>query len=135
MAIEPAGDDEMTTSFPVELAAWVAQRSQTAKIKRKESLAAFLAVRADVIEATAAGYALKTIWEHMRETGRVSFRYETFLKYVRRHITNAPAEPVAPTSLEQGNGQVATISGPKKREVPSIGGFSFNPTSDKKDLF
>ncbi|MFL9951960.1 TraK family protein [Paraburkholderia nemoris] len=140
MAIEPAGDDEMTMSFPVELAAWVARRSQTAKLKRKESLAAFLAVRADVIEATAAGYALKTIWEHMRETGRVSFRYETFLKYVRRHITNAPAELVAPASLEQGKdhgnkSKAATISGQKRHEAPSIGGFSFNPTSEKKDLF
>lgn len=140
MAIEPARVKEKTMSFPAELAVWVAQRSQTAKRERKEPLASFLAVRADVIEATAAGYALKTIWEHMRDTGRVSFRYETFLKYVRRHITNAPAEVVAPASLEQGKdhgnkSKAATISGQKKHEAPSIGGFSFNPTSEKKDLF
>ena len=56
-----------------------------------------MAARADVKEAMEAGYALKIIWEHMRETGRIPFRYETFLKYVRQHITNAP-----PGSTGQG---------------------------------
>lgn len=78
----------MTTYFD-ELAEWAAAESKSTKSRRKETLAAFLAVRANVKEAAAAGYALKTIWKHMRETGRISFRYETFLKHVRRHITNA----------------------------------------------
>ncbi|MCF5956548.1 TraK family protein [Xanthomonas perforans] len=34
----------------------------------------------------------------MRETGRIPFRYETFLKYVRQHITNAP-----PGSMNQSS--------------------------------
>ncbi|WP_171985374.1 TraK family protein [Burkholderia cenocepacia] len=86
----------MTKNFPDELAAWVAQRRNAAKHKRNEYLVSFLAVRNDVIEATAAGYALKTIWEHMQATGRVSFRYETFLKYVRRHIANSSLPGVTP---------------------------------------
>lgn len=82
----------MTTtesSYPDELAARLAHKQQTSQLKRRDYLAAFMAARADVKEAMEAGYALKIIWEHMRETGRIPFRYETFLKYVRQHITNA----------------------------------------------
>ena len=39
-------------SFRDELATWVAQRDQAERPQRKEALVAFLAVRADVIEAT-----------------------------------------------------------------------------------
>ena len=78
------------SSYPDELAARLALQQQTSQIKRRDYLVAFMAARADVKEAMEAGYALKIIWEHMRETGRIPFRYETFLKYVRQHITNAP---------------------------------------------
>ena len=78
------------SSYPDELAARLALQQQTSQIKRRDYLAAFMAARADVKEAMEAGYALKIIWEYMRETGRIPFRYETFLKYVRQHITNAP---------------------------------------------
>lgn len=85
------------SSYPDELAARLALQQQTSQIKRRDYLAAFIAVRADVKEAMEAGYALKIIWEHMREIGRIPFRYETFLKYVRQHITNA-----SPGSTGQG---------------------------------
>ncbi|MEW5679964.1 TraK family protein [Comamonas kerstersii] len=77
-------------SYPDELAARLALQQKTSQVKRRDYLAAFMAARADVKEAMEAGYALKIIWEHMREIGRIPFRYETFLKYVRQHITNAP---------------------------------------------
>ena len=80
------------SSYPDELAARLAHQQQTSQIKRRDYLAAFMAAR-----AMEAGYALKIIWEHMREIGRIPFRYETFLKYVRQHITNAP-----PGSTGQG---------------------------------
>jgi hypothetical protein len=86
------------SSFPDELAAWLALQQQTSQIKRRDYLAAFMAVRADVKEAMEAGYALKIIWEHMREIGRIPFRYETFLKYVRQHITNAEPGSMSQTS-------------------------------------
>lgn len=128
----------MTMNFKEELAAWVTQQNQTTKLKRKESLAAFLAVRTNVIEAMAAGYALKTIWEHMHETGRVPFRYETFLKHVRRHITNASVKSVNSSSKKQIKGDnksgATTTSEPRKREASLAGGFSFNATPNKEDL-
>jgi hypothetical protein len=76
------------SSYPDELAASLAQG--TLPTKRRDYLAAFMAARSDVKAAMEAGYALKIIWEHMREIGRIPFRYETFLKYVRQHITDAP---------------------------------------------
>lgn len=105
-------------------------------------MAAFLAVREEVKEAIAAGYALKTIWEHMHETGRVSFRYETFLRHVRRHITNAPSErPKLPGPVKsevQARGidesKSKEIPEPKKSGVPSVGRFNFDPTPNKEEL-
>jgi hypothetical protein len=46
------------STFLEELAKWTTGASQTTKPRRKETLAAFLAVRDDVKEATAAGYAV-----------------------------------------------------------------------------
>ncbi|WP_196483141.1 TraK family protein [Burkholderia cepacia] len=129
----------MTKNFSDELATWVAARRHTAKHKRNEYLVAFLAVRDDVIEATAAGYALKTIWEHMRATGRVSFRYETFLKYVRRHIADSSVPGVTPPrrGIEKGRSNKSRTNGidsPKKGEIAAIGGFSFKPTPNGDEL-
>jgi hypothetical protein len=98
----------MAAEIEQELAARLARQQQTATLKRKDYLPAFLAARSDVIEAMVAGFALKTIWEHMREIGRIPFRYETFLKYVRRHITDVPANIGRPSGR-------ATIAGSTKR--------------------
>lgn len=130
------------STFLEELAKWAAGTRQTTKPRRKETLAAFLAVRQNVKEAIAAGYALKTIWEHMHETGRVSFRYETFLRHVRRHITNAPPErpklPVPVKSEVQAKGgnesKPKALTEPKKSGVPSVGCFNFDPTPKKEEL-
>lgn len=100
----------MSTLFEQELAAWIAERQRSDKLKRRESIAVFLGVKSDVIEAQAAGFSLKTIWSHMHETGRLNFRYETFLKYVRRHITEGdplqqPASPAQPSRTRLAAGR------------------------------
>lgn len=126
---------ETAKSFREELATWVAQRDQATRPKRKESLAAFLAVRPDVAEAIAAGYALKTVWEHLHEAGRLSFRYETFLKHVRRHITNPEAERNKPTSVRRSNGRESKpIHELRKVEPTGIPGFHYNPRMEDKDI-
>lgn len=135
MADESKAGGEVTKSFREELAAWVAQRDQAARPKRQEALADFLAVRADVIEATAAGYALKTIWEHLREAGRVSFRYETFLKHVRRHITNPTTEQSKPVPVKRSNERPnKPIHESKKTQPVGIPSFNYNPRMEDKDL-
>ena len=128
-------------TFLEELAKWATGARQTTSPRRKETLAAFLAVRQDVKEAIAAGYALKTIWEHMHETGRVSFRYETFLRHVRRHITNAPPEcPKLPAPVKSevhakgGESKPKALTEPKTSGVSSVGSFNFDPTPKKEEL-
>ena len=93
------------SSYPDELAAWIEKRA--AKKRRQDAAAvAFLAVRGDVKAAMDSGYAVTTIYEHMRETGRVKCSYETFRKHVQRFIKAAPAAPapVPPTAADQAKG-------------------------------
>ena len=77
----------MTTEFEKEITAYMSRDLESGRLKRADYPAAFLLARSDVMEAMEAGYDLKTIWEFLRETGRIPFRYETFLKYVRKYIT------------------------------------------------
>ncbi|WP_419605606.1 TraK family protein [Thiolapillus sp.] len=64
--------------------------------QRRQDLAAvaFMAIREDVKAAIGAGYAQKTIWAHLHEIGKIPYRYETFLKHVRKHIKEAKREEV-----------------------------------------
>lgn len=69
------------------------QRSQkraSGRSRTSSVLSSFLLIRDDVVQALEAGYAKKTIWEHMHEIGRAPYRYETFLRHVKKHIPNAP---------------------------------------------
>lgn len=85
----------MATELEQKLIAVIQRELETGTLRRMNYPSAFMLARSDVIEAIAAGYDLKTIWEYMRETGRIPFRYETFLKYVRKYITNAPTSVTA----------------------------------------
>ena len=78
----------MAKSYTEQLAEWVKKR-EASRPRQDKNVVAFLAVRADVKDAMDAGYALKTIWEHLHETGKIAYRYETFLKHVKRHIKHA----------------------------------------------
>ena len=118
----------MANQYVEELAAWV-RESRANRPRQDTNMVAFLAVRADVQEAMAAGYAVKTIWEHLHETGKIPYRYETFLKHVRRYITTDTSakiktKPVLPQSV---TAQVV-------KKPPSIGGFSFDANPKEEDL-
>ena len=135
------------SSYPDELAAWIEKRA--AKKRRQDAAAvAFLAVRGDVKAAMDSGYAVTTIYEHMRETGRVKCSYETFRKHVQRFIKAAPAAPapVPPPAADQAKGEKpAQQEGgskarkpkpaePKKTEPSGIASFNYNPKPNKEDL-
>lgn len=75
----------MVKSYTDQLAEW-AKKRDASRPRQDKNVVAFLAVRTEVKEAMDAGYALKTIWEHMHELGKIPYRYETFLKHVRRCI-------------------------------------------------
>lgn len=145
----------MTTDYMQELAEWASQKK--AKQPRQDKhVVAFLAVRDDVKAALDGGYAMKTIWEHMRETSRISSRYETFTLHVKRFI--ADVKPVAkpipatpkPAPASAGSSKPAatkkaepspvveapeSVPGePKKVTSSSLPTFSFNPVARKDDL-
>lgn len=144
----------MAKSYTERLASWVAEKN---KNKRQDKNAvAVLAVKSDIEEAIAAGYAVKTIWEHMLAEGIIQCRYETFLKHVNRHIKTKkdsqtpkattpkkePSTKAATTPKQQGN---ATPSSPQKKttnepirpakQQSADQGFQYNATADKEELF
>ena len=122
----------MTKRYLDELAEWVSSR-EALRPRQDQSRVAFLAVRAEVQAAMAAGYALKTIWAHLRETGRIACRYETFLNYVRRHIKRAP--PAADEGRAEKPDPAAEAAREPKRPAPSgVGGFTFDATPKKEEL-
>lgn len=103
------------SNLPSELAEWTAAQTN----RRKNALVDFLAVRADVMEARQSGYAYKTTWEHLQEIGRFKYRYETFLRYAKRYITNAhDAQDATVKTTGQKNG--GNKSKPKQSVEPKI---------------
>lgn len=138
----------MAKSYPDELAEWVRKRESGG---RDKNLVAFHAVKGDVMLAIAAGFAVKTIWANMKETGRVAFGYETFLGYVHRLLkperakpgmrsgdrilatsqmtsgaaaVNQPASQAGGEALDHTTGGAAELSSDAPRRIPT---FSFSP--------
>lgn len=123
----------MLKSYTEELAEWVKKRGAT-RPRQDKNVVAFLAIKEDVQAAITAGYSLLTIWEHLHEKGRIPYRYETFLKHVRRHIKGRP--PVVEVGIEAVKPNepqpLAAKKQPAKPEAPA--GFIFNPVPNKEDL-
>lgn len=135
MAIESKVMSEGATCYCEELAAWVAKHNHHVLPKHNSGLVAFLAVRADVIEAMSAGYPLKTIWLHLQSAGRVSFRYETFLKYVHRHVEDRSTKRPNSVAMKEADGKRRnTTNEPRKAASAGIPAFHYNPRMDEKDL-
>jgi hypothetical protein len=111
-------------TYMEELAAWVKKR-EASRQRRDKNLVTFLALRADMKAAIEAGYTVKTIWEHLHETEKISCCYETFLKYTQHHITQ-----VKGGNPEQKAGVVT-----KPQSPAPLPGFTFNPIPKKEDLF
>lgn len=115
--------------------------------RQDQGTVAFLAVRQEVQAGLQAGYALKTIWRFMHETGKVQTRYETFLKHARRHL-DQPTTGSAATPVSALPAQVATklaaaspmaSSGAAAPTVPTVPtgltGFTYNAVPNKEELF
>lgn len=126
------------TSYLGELAAWV-QAQPPKKRGQDANAVAFLAVRDDVEAALAAGFPLTTIWRHLHETQRLGFRYDTFLRYVRKHVRRhapvAPAPPLSTPSPSPASGSSAPPRAEPRRTDTTVPGFSFTAAADPKELF
>ncbi len=121
-----------------ELASWVKKRNAT-RPRQDRAAVEFLAVKKDIIAALNAGYTKKTIWEHMHETGKITSRYETFLKHIKKHISDSaleeqekpqeqPTQETPPTPAKD----TSSVKQPDKDK--SISGFEFNAKPSKEDL-
>ena len=114
----------MPKNYMEELAEWVKKR-EVSRQRRDKNLVTVLALRADLKAAMGAGYTVKTIWEHLLETEKISCCYETFLKHIRHHITQ-----IKGSHPEQKAGVVT-----KPQSPAPFPGFTFNPIPKKEDLF
>ena len=136
----------MPKTFPQELAEWVKNREAT-KARQDKNLVAFLALKSDVQAAMDAGYSLLTIWEHLHDQAKIAYRYETFLKHVRRHIkSRAPAAsdlssgppPDPPRSSNSGRAAASKLQSPAPPAPPvppvRLAGFTFDAQPKKEDL-
>ena len=129
----------MAEDFSNQLAQWVQHRGLQ---RSGKNLVAFMAVRDDVKLAIDAGYAVKTVWANLRETGRIDLGYKTFLNYVRRCLGPSPepatASPVKPATTVAAAAPLSRESNPVKtptRVLPlAMPGFVYNPVPNKEEL-
>lgn len=129
----------MTKPVPAyleSLANWV-RETEGPRRRRTVNVAAFLAVRDDVQAAFDAGFPMKAVWAHLTSQGRLSCHYETFLKHVRRHITDAARpEPSMPGTAPVPASAAVPASPPEPRRTDtSVPGFKYEPAPRKEDLF
>lgn len=125
----------------------IAERAARKKPSRNaQNRAAFLSLRGDVKQALDDGWPVKTIWETLHAEGKVGFSYQAFRGYVNRLILSpraseeaapAPAEAAEPgkPAKPDPNAKAKPESPQPKKDAPTIGGFNFNPTPKKEDLF
>ena len=131
----------MTKKYIEELAEWVKDR-EASKPTQDKHVVAFLAVKGDVEDAITAGYSLRTIWTHLHEVRKISVRYETFLRHVRRLVKTKPSLAViAATPQHDGRppepGQPSPSPAAKKRSsrpAAKATGFNFDSSPNKEDL-
>ncbi len=129
----------MAQNYPEQLAQWIERRGLTPADK---NLIAFMTVHDDVKMAMEAGYAIKTIWTHLKETGRIDLSYKTFLNYVRRVLGPVPGRGAVsedkPPSSAPSSVQAAPPSGDAAapvRVMPlPMPGFTYNPVPNKEEL-
>lgn len=114
----------MGNRYSEQLAEWVKQKQSR---KRDKNLVSYLAVKTDVQEAIADGYAAKTIWAHLVETKRIAFGYDTFLNYTKRQLRSQTKEESCKTEKPMLKNKQTTEAKPQP-------GFSFNSVPNKEDL-
>lgn len=103
----------------------------------RRNVVAFLAVSDEVQAGLDAGHATTTLFAYLRDGGRVSFCYDTLLKYVHRYIrTPKKALPPAILKTPAPPRPVGNVGEPvkSKKEPNGIPGFFWNSIPDKDKL-
>lgn len=126
----------MPKSYLEILTEWV-NKNESKKRRKDTARVKFLALKNDVFEALEGGYKVKTIWRHLKSTGRYPFGYETFLKYVNecKNIEQKKVvkEQLKKSVVEEKKEKIEDYKTPNKEE--GIKGFTFNPVPKEEDLF
>ncbi|MEO8627531.1 MAG: TraK family protein [Betaproteobacteria bacterium] len=97
----------------------------------------FLALRNEVKQAIDDGWSVKTIWETLRDEGKISYGYQPFRRYANSLI-RAPEK--ARANVVEGRASGRTDAAPTSqrmgaREKPTrIGEFRFESEPKKEDL-
>ena len=100
--------------------------------RRAQNRANFLALREEVKQALDDGWPIKTIWETLYDEKKIFFQYQAFRRYVNSLILSPPSyEKTMSNSKKKDYSETAA----QKKETPNIGGFNYNPTPNKKNLF
>lgn len=129
----------MAKTYPEQLAEWVKNRKSS---RQDKNLAAFLAVKTDVVDALSAGYAAKTIWANLKESKRIDFGYDSFLNLVKRYggvsLKKNAGEPHKKISSVISSTPDSSAK-PLKNTAPELvqkksSGFRYNPTPNIEDL-
>lgn len=126
----------MPKSYPEQLREWMKRQTRTS---RDKNLVAFLAVIDDVRAALDAGFGLTSIWANLHEQKRIEFGYDSFRRYVQRHIlSKQPSAPVVQrtSGMPIGQGKEPTVASSTTKNSPPAepSGFHFNPKPKKEDL-
>ena len=128
----------MAKTYPEQLAQWIERRGLA---RSDRNLVAFMAVQDDVKTGMEAGYAVKTVWENLRETGRIDLSYKTFLNYVKRVLRplqeNVGAGLVKPACTTASSAEASSDRHEKSpvRVLPlPTPGFTYNPVPNKEEL-
>lgn len=110
---------------------------------RRANLAVFLALKSEVETAMADGWSARACWEALHAEKRVTFSYQAFCRYVRKHLQPATAEqstastaPPAPQPAPAGT-TPAPVAQPQRAPItPPVkgAGFDFKAAANKEDL-
>jgi hypothetical protein len=121
---------EAVRKMPKSLSERIAERVSRKSLSRNaQKKVAFLAQREEIKKALEDGWPIKTVWETLKEEGKIEVTYQAFAVYVAKLIRNQPAVPEPPPGREQRPGPSARPSKPE-----GIRGFTFDSTPKKEDL-
>jgi len=139
----------MDKEYLSDLRKWVDEKKGQNGKTANPARVVFLAIRNDVMSAIDAGYPMKTIWEHMHETGRVNTTYETFRRHVNRFIKqqkplSSAQKAVAENIIQRNTGTPSDNPEPARQDKKTasmktdenrgseLPGFNFKPPSRTK---
>jgi len=125
----------MVNDYVQHLETWI----KTKGLKKQDAnVAAFLAVRELVKARLDDGYSATVIFDFLRDTKQIDVCYDTFLKYVHRHVRPPRRRRKAGTVVsKKQSGKVAEPTDNKTQAVETPGplkGFVYNPVPNPDEL-